>query len=426
MDRIGIFIHEYGLGNSPTLMNSGYVLAEMGFVIDYFISKTFVGDQVFSHPRITIHQIDEKHDESDSSIGSCVKKFIPTPVRNLLGNMYTRSTVLKKNILDKLLCEKRTVEYETLYLKDMERYVHKAVEIIGVRNYKLFFGVETGGLIAAARIGKERGIPVIYYNLELRLSSEIQTIREGVIKKYEKVSNASAACTITLDEERALLLAEENGIDLKDILCVPVCADGPRFTDKTDILRKRFNLSRNDKIILYAGFLCEWAMTEELARAAFSWPENRVLVLHSHGYHDPGFIKKIKKYEGDKVKISLDPVSYKELPAFLSSADIGIALYKNLGKNLTLIRSASGKLAHYLKSGLPVITNNYPGMKSLIDAYQCGECVNSPGDINAAMEAIFKNYEAMRRNTFMCYEENYMFSKQFEKVVEKIKTFLTV
>lgn len=419
-NRIGIFIHEYGLANSPSLINMGNLLADMDYTVDYFTCRTFVGDMKFNHPRINLYQIEKKYNRTDKNSRNYIKELLPSPIKRCLGYIYERLNYSKNKLHDNLLYRKRMAECEDAYLKDIKRYVNKAEDIIENRRYKCFIGAEPGGLIAAVMTGKKLGVPAVYYNLELRLSSELHTIRERVIKKFEKAFNKSTVFTVTQDEERADILAKDNETGKQEILTVPVCAEGPIFDKKTDWLRKKFKISEGNKIILYAGFLSEWAMCEEVAKAAIAWPENRVLILHSHGYHDPGYIKKIRKYEGNKVKISLDPVPYTDLQPFFASADIGIALYKDLGKNFTLISSASGKLAHYLRSGLPVITNDYPNIKKIVDSYNCGVCIHSPLDIATAMEKIFTKYELMRRNAFRCYEENYMFSKQFAKIAKKI------
>ncbi|NJD54808.1 MAG: glycosyltransferase family 4 protein [Nitrospirae bacterium] len=328
---------------------------------------------------------------------------------------------LKGRLLDRFFQGKRLAETEKVFLDGIAQCVRKAEDSIGRNRYKCFIGAEPGGLAAAATIGQKMSVPVVYYNLELHLVAESRTIMEKVVKSCEKKFNKNAAFTITLDEERAESLARDNEISISDILTVPVCADGPRFEEKTDWLRKKFNLSAQDRILLYAGFITEWAMCEELAKTAMTWPDNRVLVLHSHGYHNPRFIEKLRKYEGKKVKISREPVAYDDLPSLLASADIGIALYRDIGKNFTLVSSASGKLSHYLKSGLPVITNDYPGMTKVIEKYGCGRCVDRVEKISEAMEMIFNNYDLMRGNAYTCYEENYLFSKQFTPVIERIK-----
>ncbi len=420
-NRIGIFVYGYGLGNSPSLINAGKSLAGAGFYVDYFPYRTFVGNIQFDNPKITVHSFGEDSKGENKGYVDVLKDFMPPSFRITMGRMYGQAMDTKSELIRKVFYGNNANAFESEILSDIKQYVCKVEDIIKKNHYKCFIGVEPEGLIAAGMIGEKQKIPVVYYNMELRLTSECRNISEKIIKKHEKIYNKSAIFTIIQDEERAMLLESDNETGMQEFLTVPVCADGPRFEQRTDWLRKKFNLSDNDRIILYAGFISEWASCEEIATSAVSWPKNRILIIHSHGYYDPAYLQKLKKYEGEKVKISLDPVPYDDLSSFLASADIGIALYKDLGKNFTAIGSASGKLAHYLKSGLPVITNDYPSVRKIIDSYECGVCIDSPQKIIYAMEKIFEEYDIMRQNAFRCYEDKYMFSKNFSKVIERIK-----
>lgn len=421
MDRIGIFIYGYGLGNSPSLINAGKMLADAGFGVDYFTYHTFIGDIKFNNHKINVYNFDEDDRIEKNRFLELIKPFSPIYIRRLWGWNYAQLDQFKKKLHEKLFFEKELNKVDHIFQNDIRRYVNKAENIIKDNCYKCFIGAEPEGLIAAGMVGQKQNVPFIYYNLELCLSSESKTIVKKVVKKYEKIFSKAAIFTIIQDEERAQLFAKDNEISMIDILQVPVGAADFKFEKKTDWLREKFNLSNHDKIILYAGFISEWAMCKELAEAATSWPKNRILILHSHGYYDPGYLQKIEKCIKGNVKISLEPVPYDDLASFLASADIGIALYKDFGENFTAIGSASGKLAHYLKCGLPVIVNDYPSMRKIIDSYKCGVCINDPREITDAMERIFDEYDIMRCNAYRCYEDNFMFSKQFVKVIERIK-----
>jgi glycosyltransferase involved in cell wall biosynthesis len=199
-----------------------------------------------------------------------------------------------------------------------------------------------------------------------------------------------------------------------------VCAEGEPFREKTSFLRERLGLSEDKRIIVYAGFIADWAMCAEIAENAQSWPENWVMVFHTHGYNDESYIKKVRSFERSNVRFSMSPVPYDELSPFLASADIGVALYRDLGANFTLISSASGKLAHYLKSGLPVLVNSYPNILQVVNKYHCGICIDNPNQLPEAIDKILNNYERMRSGAYLCYEENYRFDHHFAKVVDRI------
>lgn len=400
-DRIGIFIYEYALGNSPSLINFAKGLADAGYYVDFFTYLTMMGDFKFDNSKIIVHQF----------IKNFEKPVPESPFKRLSGGVSGKIFQTLVELFPGKVTEKR--------VKELAGY---AAQMIEKGRYKCLIGAEPGGLSAAAEVCRIYDLPLIYYNLELYLASEVHSPKEKVLKGFELEHNRKAVFTITQSEERAELLARENGVGLQSIVTLPVCADGQAFRNKSNTLRERLNISKDRKIILYAGYIADWAMCEEMAKAASMWPKDKVLVLHSHGLNSGPYMQKVERYAGETVRISMNPVSYEELPSFLSSADIGVALYKNLGKNFTLIDSASGKLAHYLKSGLPVIVNDYPSLKKMIGDYHCGKCIQSSDDILPAVESILEGYEDMRKNAFKCYEENFVFSKKFPFILEKIES----
>jgi glycosyltransferase involved in cell wall biosynthesis len=411
--KIGIFIYKYGLANSPSLVNTGKALSEAGFRVDYFLYECPAGDVRFDNPGISVFTLDKEVEERDLSW--FVKKILPELPRQLVGDFYYG------NKGPRIFYEQRFKMVEKELLSVSALAARKAGEIIGDEPYRCFIAVEPGGLMVASGLSRTLNVPLIYYNLELGMQEEGDSnLIWRVFNKYERLLNRRAVATIVQDSERARILAERNGVPISSILTVPVSAIGPIYDKKTDWLRKRLGLSPDDRIVLYAGYITDWAMCVEMAEAAQRWPEGRVLVLHSHSIQDKRYLKKLRRYVGERVKLSLESLPYEDLPTLLASADIGIALYKGFGRNFTLIGSASGKIAYYLKCGLPVISNNYPSIKEVLEGYGCGVCVDSAEQINTAIEKILANYEPMRKKAFYCYEERYMFSKQFVKVIDFI------
>ena len=65
--------------------------------------------------------------------------------------------------------------------------------------------------------------------------------------------------------------------------------------------------------------------------------------------------------------------------------------------------------------------NDYPGTRRLIDTYECGICVDAPADIVSKINLFIEHYERMRQNAFKCYEDNFVFSKLFNRVIDKIE-----
>jgi glycosyltransferase involved in cell wall biosynthesis len=108
------------------------------------------------------------------------------------------------------------------------------------------------------------------------------------------------------------------------------------------------------------------------------------------------------------VCVSARPVVHAELDDLVASADIGLALYADRsGPAARLMGLASGKIASYLKCGLPVVATALPTLREFIEGYRCGVCVESIEEIPAALALIDSDYVEFRRNAFRCFEERF-------------------
>ena len=75
------------------------------------------------------------------------------------------------------------------------------------------------------------------------------------------------------------------------------------------------------------------------------------------------------------------------------------------------IGAASGKLARYLKCGLPVIVNNFEGTRRLIEEFDGGAWVDDVQGVEDAIHSILQEYDRKRANAFRAFREGYEFSK---------------
>ena len=124
---------------------------------------------------------------------------------------------------------------------------------------------------------------------------------------------------------------------------------------------------------------------------------------------------------GRRLFLSLDVVPHDQLDVLISSADIGVALYRDLSSSHTVISAASNKLGHYLKCGLPVIVNDYPSLERLMATYECGVCVSSPREVGQAVQQILEDYQSFRANAILAYQEKYNFDAYIGDVIERIE-----
>lgn len=305
-----------------------------------------------------------------------------------------------------------------------------AVQQCRDKRYNCIIGVaqEPLGLAAATFASRLLGVPLVYYSIELYLLDDIRSrfLRLYIArlkKALERLCNRRASFTIIPSDERARLLAVANGISLSQIIVVPNSSLGRAVRQRSDYLREKFQIPKDRKIILHAGELAtSWSMDLELIEATRAWPEDWVLIFHTRSVKDRDAYSHLFSAAADNSRIffSLQPVPYEQLDALVGSADIGIALYRNIGQKVFQMGLSSGKLAQYLKCGLPVVTTDFPSLRRIVEDYRCGICVSDPQEVGQAVSRILAHYDTYSANSVACYNELFALEKHFDKVLERL------
>ena len=432
--KIGIIIFGYPLGMSPMIINSAILLAQEGYEVHIFINEdSFELSKIsFNDQNIIIHALNYNSGMCNKRISIFHKgKFKKIPIGNIYRYIYTEIMTtsisyriyLLFNRINSCSSGEKLSRCTELFFIDAFKFHREVLNYID-NEYVCLVGIDAIGLITATLISIKKNVPVIYYNMELLLENECKTIKEKILKPLERECNKKSYLTVIQDKGRAKYLIEDNEIPEEKIEYLPVSALGNPYYDKSDCLYKTLGIARDKKILLYAGNIGPWSMSLEIAQAAQNWNDDMVLVLHSWrtDLDDDPYLSQIKNLtRNKKVYLSLNPVNWESLPELLSSADIGLIFYKNLGKNFYEIGSSSNKLALNLQVGLPIITIDYPSLREIIDGYKCGKCVEDPREIEKIANEIFSNYDFYKNNAFKCYQEKYEFSKHFKVVANRIK-----
>lgn len=156
-----------------------------------------------------------------------------------------------------------------------------------------------------------------------------------------------------------------------------------RVEDKTNILlenypiRGRPNTFKNSSVIraVYFGGIGKGRNLEEVIHAFASIPGAELDIV---GYGTPEYISLLRRLIGKEsshfIRI-LPPVSDQDLDAFFMPYTLGLAFYPN--NNLNNYYCAPNKVFQYIQAGLAVITNDYPGLKSLVEGRRIGCCIGS-------------------------------------------------
>lgn len=101
-----------------------------------------------------------------------------------------------------------------------------------------------------------------------------------------------------------------------------------------------------------------------------------------------------------------DKISPKEIPEYLSSADIGLVPTWNK-KDLSYWFALDNKLFEYIQSEIPVLATQQPEYVNIVDKYKCGVCVN-PDEKDAYIRGfynIMSKYDDFVANTKLAKEE---------------------
>lgn len=292
--------------------------------------------------------------------------------------------------------------------------------------HEVFIGGDPGSLIAAHYLAKRKKGTLIYWSLELYIEKHLTNFGLRMIKRAERKCNQHALCTVDFGDMRCKILREENGLDPRTMISVPNSQIGRGEIVRNYLFNDKFNIPRDKIIILHAGGLFgQWLHVKDIFRSIPEWPDDYILVLHTHQrpYLGCGFSIP-EEYLNRKIFLSDDPVPFDQLDTVYSSCDIGIMVHgpaaNDVDENLYYSDLSVGKIFHHLKAGVPVIVRNLPGYPELIEGRQTGVCINDPSDILPAIQRIMKNHEQYRVNALKLHDE-FKFESHHMKLVKRLE-----
>ncbi|MFC2046001.1 glycosyltransferase [Chloroflexota bacterium] len=404
------------------------IFVEQGYQVDIYVDQLRRREPRLEKPGITLHTFKAEIGQPEPFV-SARTAGDPLGHPRLLRWIYPYARLPRaafwsvvygsRRLLQNVRLTARWLQSLHAFLKWVER---ESTPEQGV--YGCWIGVEPDGLMVAWRASRGSGSKLVYYSLELLLEENLRSWMHRLKKRLERRANQSADLTITQDEARAALLAEANRLSLDKMVYIPVGARGEPVVDDTDYLRQEFELDPDCKIILYAGSIADWSCSRELAQAAQTWPADWKLILHGKPQpfsEKPGYIEDILRLaEHDQIILSTGWVPFDELDTLVASADVGLALYFDEDRNRQLLASSSGKIAQYLKCGLPIVVNDFPHTRALIEDEHCGIAVSGADEVAGAVESILGDYERYRTGAVRRYVEYYQTDRYILDLVHRL------
>ncbi len=401
--KIGLFVYDWGMYHY--IKDMVIKLAEAGYNVDLF----------FKDWDYRPHFADTTEFEHNPKI-----RFFNFTTKVTPRDLFLR----RKNRLLNILAIQFSIPRNDPPEKIIDRAIlNKSREIIGTAPYYCFIGIEKKGLIWAGMLSEISKCPLIYYSLELYLEDNPVLDRVYHLLSAERKFHNSSIATIIQDPLRAQALLKGNGIDNANVIYLPVSSRGKVLKDRSYFLHDRLKIDSNKKIILYFGGLDKTRSIEEIVRSAVNLDKDSILVLH--GFGPKRYIQHLLSIADiDKVKFSFDFIPEDQILKLISSAHIGIALYKTTNANDRLVAYSASKIAYYTQCGVPMIAFDTESFRQLSEAHHCIEMITSFEEIPHKARIIIENYDHYRQEAFAAYEDSYNFEKNFARLIDELQSVI--
>jgi glycosyltransferase involved in cell wall biosynthesis len=392
VSRIGVVYPRANLDSVPSLVATIDDLAARGWPVDVFtVSRLGEPAPRFASPGVRLRSLGvEGVSPSPASGARRAVRWLPRPARAPLRRGLTALAHGTR-----LLAAART-------------------RLVGATAaYDCLIGVDPDGLVLANAMGRGR-VPLGYFSLELLLSTELRTRAEQALKAQERALTRRAAFIIVQDQERGRLLAADNNLSWERLVLVPNAPPGRARRSPSRYWHQKFGLERDRRVVLHAGSLGDWTGIEDIVRSVPGWPEPWTLVVHTrYDAESSPYVDGLRsRADAERVHFSLKPVARAAYDELVDAADIGLAFYvptadsSFTGTNVQTIGLSSGKLAYYLRAGLPVLVNRAASIAPVLEGAGAGLAVEDAHGLGHALQTLGSNYDAYSRQACAFFERH--------------------
>jgi glycosyltransferase involved in cell wall biosynthesis len=423
--RIAVFQAEWAV--QVHTVNPVRVLAESGFSVDLFLYRApedWVAGELDRVEGVRVFRLGGPCTWRNSQKLTASRR--PSP-REMVKRAVFRTRPLK------LLYEKARDLYRKTFVRHYPAWldrtsglmpawvVRQTLRMMKDLRYRALIGVEKAGLVWAGQIAERVHVPYLYHNLQLFTKEyygrSILEIRDKCLMHAEKKYHRNSLATIIQDKARGDVLFADNKVKPERVLYVPVSLLGPSRQARASYLQDRFNLGKDQILILQFGYLHSRRYCVDLARLAQDFPEQWALVMHGFPASDAELAKIRTADSGHRVLFSLDLVEPSRVWEVASSVHIGLSLNRPTNVNDRLVVNSSERVALFLQCGVPIVAFDNPGFE-ILEQRRCGVVIGSIDELPAAIERILPSWDEYSANARALYDERYEFRKNYRKVID--------
>jgi hypothetical protein len=217
---------------------------------------------------------------------------------------------------------------------------------------------------------------------------------------------------ISQDSDRAEILSRDLNVKPEDIFELPNAPPGPGRRRRSARLARQLSLPDDARIVLYTGFVGGHNEVESIVVSADTWPERWVLVVHVSPFSPHGAAERLRELAGPRVHVLDQALSVEAHEELIDGADVGVAFYAPvpgspiLGENVETIGLSSGKIAEYLRAGLPVVIKAGGEIARLVRDEACGEVVEKAAEIAPALGRIGHNLAGFSARSLTAFDRH--------------------
>lgn len=201
-------------------------------------------------------------------------------------------------------------------------------------------------------------------------------------KKYIKFCDE----LITVNPMLGVEIKKTYGLEYINIIQNATIVDDGFYDNNYDLFREEFNLDKDTIIYLYQGWISEHRNLKILIEALPHIDRKITMIIMGYGEYKDELLRIAKTLNVEDKVLFVDSKSQEELLMYTSSADIGIIPYPFALDPNTKYASPN-KLYEFIAARLPILSNNLPFVKSVIEKEQFGSVLVLENELQLA-EAI--------------------------------------
>lgn len=276
-----------------------------------------------------------------------------------------------------------------------------------IGRYRRFFAVDFQALQMLYEVGADLS-SVVFLSLE---SSDYML-------RYDKahVTELLTRCALRVVQSR------ERGDDLNKYLCAELLFEYLPVSSRYQPLPQAPPPGKLR--LLYTGYFAEWACLTEFLEAyrKSGVHERTTLLLQGHALGTENYQARVAELADAMPDAAVDSSYYTEAAhaSLIAGYDAGLAFYQNLtgSANFDNLILSSGKIAAYLWSGLPVLTNircDLSGRPPFVYVD-----LEDPATLKRAVDLVDRERDAFRRAAYEMANRVYHFDRYMSVLHEKM------